>query len=51
MCNAVPSAIPIEMNNTNQKTATPPEEEEVNWPVVIGIIATMIIIVLILNFA
>ncbi|ADR23325.1 hypothetical protein MATR_28260 [Marivirga tractuosa] len=39
------------MKTTNQNIATPPDEEEVNWPVVIGIIATMIIIVLVLNFA
>ncbi|HET8861479.1 hypothetical protein [Marivirga sp.] len=37
----------------NKKVLTPTDnqEEEVNWPVVIGIIATMIIIVLVLNFA
>jgi len=38
------------MKNVNQKIAMPPEEE-VNWPVVVGIIGFMIVIVLILNFA
>lgn len=39
------------MKTTNQNIATPPDEEQVNWPVVIGIIAVMALIVLLLNFA
>jgi hypothetical protein len=39
------------MKTTNQKIVSPQNEDEVNWPVVIGIIAGMVIIVLLLNFA
>jgi len=39
------------MKIKNQNIATPPDEEQVNWPVVIGIIVVMAVIVLLLNFA
>jgi hypothetical protein len=45
------SAIQHKMKTINQKITSAPEENEVNWPVVIGIIAGMVIIVLLLNFA
>jgi hypothetical protein len=39
------------MKTINQKITSPPDKDEVNWPVVIGIIAGMVLIVLLLNFA